>query len=234
MLQPRTYPKMLGKALFFEADPFVVMVDDDEPWQEGLFMTALVGFLIGLAQLIGGLLLAASLPSSNAVRAAIFQAWRVGSVELPAEFVVRGDMLLGSLFHWFGLITGYGAGWDRLFVLIWVPLALIAQWLLFGVIGYFIARGMGGNGSLNQTLGAAALMVAPQTLLLLKVVPFVSVSGMMLFIWSLLIVYRALGIAHGLSWKQAAWAALVPALVIAVLSAALSVAAAASVIIWGI
>ena len=75
--------------------------------------------------------------------------------------MTRGDALVDTVFQWFGLLSGYGAGWDRLFVLIWIPLALIIHWLLFGLIGHFIARGMGGRGALNQTLGATALMVAP-------------------------------------------------------------------------
>ena len=91
MLQPKTYPKMLGKALFFEADPFVVMVDDDEPWQEGLFMTVLVGLAIGLTRVIGGLLLTASLPAPNAVRAAFLRAWHITGVDLPPELVARGQ-----------------------------------------------------------------------------------------------------------------------------------------------
>ena len=132
MLQPRTYPKMLGKALFFEADPFVVMVDDDEPWQEGLFMIVLVGLSIGLAQLIGGLLLTASLPAPAAVREAFLRAWHVTGVDLPAEAVVSGDVLIDNIFQWMGLLSGYGVGWDRLFVLIWIPLALILQWLQAG------------------------------------------------------------------------------------------------------
>ncbi len=234
MLQPRTYPKMLGKALVFEADPFVVMVDDDDPWQEGLFMIVLVGLLIGLAQLIGGLLLSASLPSSTAVREALFRAWHIAGVDLPPEIIAGGDTLIHNAYHWFGLLTGYGVGWERLFVLIWIPLALIIQWLIFSVIGHFVARGMGGSGALNQTLGATALIVAPQVLLLLRVVPFVSVSGMLLFVWSLLIAYRALEIAHELPWKQAMWAALIPALVIAVLTAGFGMLLGASAIFWGV
>ena len=234
MLQPRTYPKMLGKALFFEADPFVVMIDDDEPWQEGLFMTVLIGLLIGLAQLIGGLLLTASLPASNAVRVAFSRAWHIASVDLPPEFVVSGDSLIDNVFQWFGLLSGYGASWERLFVLIWIPLALIVQWLLFSVIGHYVARGMGGSGELNQTMGATALMIAPQTLLLLRVVPFVSISGTLLFVWSLLVAYRALEVAHELPWKQAAWATLIPAILTAVLTAGFGLLAGASAIFWGV
>ena len=73
MLQPRTYPELLGKALTFDADPFIVMVDDDEPWIEGLFMTVLIGILAGGAQIIGGWLLTLSMPPSDAVLEAVLE-----------------------------------------------------------------------------------------------------------------------------------------------------------------
>ncbi len=56
MLQPRSYPELMGKALMLEADPFIVMVDDDNPWVEGLFMVVVVGIAVGAAHLVGSLL----------------------------------------------------------------------------------------------------------------------------------------------------------------------------------
>ena len=67
MLQPKKYPEMLGKALVFEAEPFIDMVDDDEPWAEGLFLVVLVGVLVGIAQIVGALLTAASMPQPEAL-----------------------------------------------------------------------------------------------------------------------------------------------------------------------
>lgn len=32
MLQPTSYPRLLGQALTLEPDPFVEMADDDNPW----------------------------------------------------------------------------------------------------------------------------------------------------------------------------------------------------------
>jgi hypothetical protein len=221
MLQPKTYPTMLGKALVFEADPFIVMIDDDEPWQEGLFMTVLVGFLIGLAQWIGGLLMTASLPPSNAVLALILQAFRTAG--FSPDTAARIEGVVNNGWHWLGFFSGYGSGWAGLWMLIGVPLFLVLQWLLFGLIGHMVAKGMGGVGALDQTLGAMALMVAPQALLLFRVIPFVSVSGALLFVWSLLVAYRAMEVAHQLPWRRAAWATVIPALVILVLAGATGV-----------
>lgn len=221
MLQPRTYPTMLGKALVFEAEPFIVMVDDDEPWQEGLFMTVLVGLLIGLAQWIGGLLMTASLPPSDAVLALILQAFRTAG--FPPEIAAQFEGVISNGWHWFGVFTGYGSGWAGLLMLIGIPLFLVLQWLLFGLIGHMVAKGMGGAGTLNQTLGATALVIAPQALLLFRIIPFVSVSGALLFVWSLLVAYRAMEVAHQLPWRRAVWAAVIPGLVILVLAGGMGV-----------
>lgn len=45
MLQPQNYPRLIGQALVLEPEPFVEMVDDDNPWVEGLFLCACIGVL---------------------------------------------------------------------------------------------------------------------------------------------------------------------------------------------
>ena len=107
-------------------------------------------------------------------------------------------------------LTGYGGGWFRLFTVVTTPLALVLQWLMVGLIVFGMARALGGHGTLNQTLGATALMVAPHVLSLLTVVPFVSVGNLLLTTWSLLIVYRAAEVTHDLPWQRAIWVALAP------------------------
>ncbi len=78
MLQPKSYPEMLGKALVFEAEPFMTMVDDDNPWAEGLFMVVLMGVLVGLAQIVGVLLTAAIMPDSEALLTALLAGLAAG------------------------------------------------------------------------------------------------------------------------------------------------------------
>ena len=99
--------------------------------------------------------------------------------------------------------------------LVLAPLGLVLEWLLFGLVAHGIARALGGQGRFAQTLGAVALMVAPQMFVLLKVIPFVSVSSLLLWVWGLLIVYRAVEVTHDLSWGKAAGAAVAaPALLL--------------------
>jgi hypothetical protein len=211
MLQPRTYPELIGKTLVLEAEPFVVMTEDDNPWVEGLFLTASLGFVIGVAQLIGGLLLTASLPRADAMLEAILQGWRQFSPNLGAG--VDPTVTANNLRQVWSIVTalnGYGGGWFRLFTVVATPFLLVLQWLIAGLIVFLVARALGGRGTLNQTLGSTALMVAPHALSLLAFIPFVSVSRLLLITWSVLIIYRATEVTHQLPWQRAVWVALAP------------------------
>lgn len=211
MLQPRTYPELIGKTLVLEAEPFVVMKEDDNPWVEGLFLTVSLGFVIGMAHLLGGLLMTATLPHAAAVQEAILQGWQQFSQNFGASV---DPLATEASLRWFWslltTISGYGGGWFRLFTLVTTPFLLVIQWLISGLLIFISARALGGRGTLNQTLGATALMVAPHALSLLTIIPFVSVSNLLLLTWSLLIVYRAAEVTHELPWQRAIWVALTP------------------------
>ena len=233
MLQPKTYPEMVGKALVLEGEPFLTMVDDDDPWLEGLFLIVVLGLLIGLAKFVGGLLLTVSLPPSGAMIEALAQAWR--QIGEPFNLAAGGETVETFLRQQWSLVawlTGYGGGWARLLIFIVAPALLLAQWLLWGLVGHGIARLMGGKASLNQTLGATALMVAPQAFLLFEVVPFVTVSAVLIGVWSLLIFYRAMQIAHDLPWQKAVWAAVLPPAMLFVLIGG-TITLVAIVVSWG-
>jgi hypothetical protein len=223
MLQPKNYPVMMGKALVFEAEPFITMVEDDNPWVEGLFMVTVLGAILGLARLIGSLLLTAVLPPSDAFLEAILHAWQqinllfagAGGLSPSGEDTIRQAWSLGT--HLFG----YGGGWLRVAWLIIIPAVLLIQWLLFGLISHGVASALGGRGKLNQTLGATSLVVAPHILMLLVVVPFVSVSCVLLTVWGVAIVYRAVEVAHDLPWTKAAAVAVTTSALLFLLALAL-------------
>ncbi len=217
MLQPKHYPEMLGKALVFEADPFITMVEDDNPWAEGLFLVITVGILVGVAQIAGVLLTSAILPEPDALLAALLQiSDHISKYVTPAA--AGGPTLSESLrILWpiTSITLGFSWSWLQLGWLILAPFLLVIQWLLYGLVTHFIARALGGRGELKQTLGAVALMVAPQIFVLLEIVPFASVSMLLLWVWATLIVYRATEVSHGLGWrKSAAVAATAPALLL--------------------
>jgi hypothetical protein len=128
------------------------------------------------------------------------------------------DALLAGAWTWGAGMAGYGGGWGRLFFSLWVPVGLILQWLFLGLSTHYAARLLGGQGTLVQTLGTTALAVGPQVLGVLTVIPFVSVSGLLLGVWALLIAYRAVAISHELSWQRAAVAALAAPVLLLVLA----------------
>ncbi len=216
MLQPQTYPRLLGQALTLEPDPFVAMVDDDNPWIEGLFFAFVLGLLIALARLLGGLLLSASLPPPDAVLETLAISLKQVLSATPAQ-QTSAEATLRQLWPWITPLFNYGSGWLGLLGLIVTPLAFIGQWLLYASIRPAAARLRGASASLSQTLGALALSMAPRILLVATVVPFASVSALLLHSWGLLIAYRGLEVAHNLPPGKAAAAALIPLLLGALL-----------------
>lgn len=226
MLQPETYPELVGKTLVLDAEPFIQMVDDDEPWAEGLFFTVCLGAAVGFAQFVGGLLTTASLPPANAILETLLHGWQQLGISLGADPVLTEE-LLRQLWTNVTLSNGLDGGWLRLHVLITTPVLLIALWFLYGSLAHLIARWQSGSGTFDETLGATALMTAPAALLLLTAVPLVQVSPWLIATWMLLIVYRAVEVAHDLPWQRAAIAAVVPVLLVFVLGVALLLSALA-------
>lgn len=214
MLQPQNYPRLIGQALVLEPEPFVEMVDDDNPWVEGLFLCACIGVLAAVAQVLGGLLLTGSLPPAEVVLNILLQALR--QLVANAETLLEVERTLGELWPLFSMGSGYDSGWLRLLTLVVTPFGLIAQWLLFGITGHLIARAVGGQGSLGQTLGAMALSNGPRLLYILTLIPFVSIGGILIHVWGILIAYRGMEVAHELPPTRAALAVVGPWLLVCV------------------
>ncbi|MDE0630328.1 MAG: Yip1 family protein [Caldilineaceae bacterium] len=231
MLQPQNYPRFIGKALLLEPDPFVEMVDDDNPWIEGLFLCACIGVLVAVAQLLGSLLLTASLPPSDALLNTVLQSLRQGTA--GGEILFEMERALRSAWPLLLAYSGYDGVSFRLLSLATTPLGLICQWLLFGLSSHLLARAAGGQGSLGQTLGAVALSNAPRLLYLFTAVPFVSVAAVLVHVWSVLIAFRGLEVAHELSPRPAALVAVGAWLLLLLVSALAAVAFGALLVISG-
>lgn len=214
MIQPQNYPRLIGQALVLEPEPFVEMVDDDNPWVEGLFLCACIGVLTAVAQVLGGLLLTGSLPPAEVVLNTLLQAVR--QLVANAETLLEVERTLGEIWPLLSMSSGYGSGWLRLLTLVVTPFGLIAQWLLFGITGHLIARAVGGQGSLGQTLGAMALSNGPRLLYILTIIPFVSIGGILIHVWGILIAYRGMEVAHELPPTRAALAVVGPWLLVLV------------------
>lgn len=209
MLEPQLYPELVAKALVLDEEPFVTMIDDDNPWVEGLALTTVVGLIAGAAQTLGGWLTAASLPDPVALQNTL----EAGLRQLAAATNLAPDVasaLAGPTWNALTTTAGYSGGWAVISPLVGTPVLLLLWWLFFGVVAFGAARAAGGEGSLNSTLGASALMVAPQILLLLSVIPFAAASGLLLSVWGMLIGYRAVQTTHNLTWGRAAVVTLIP------------------------
>ena len=218
MLQPKTYPELVGKALVLEAEPFLTLVEDDNPWVEGLFLVTCVGALLGGAHLVGGLLWTASMPPADAVQEALLPRIQqfiaqIGMGRDPAQV----EAVFRQFWQWGAGFIGYQGGLARLFFAVLEPVWLVLQWLFLALATHGAARLLGGQGTLVQMLGTTALAVAPQVLGVLTIIPFVSVSGLLLAFWALLITYRAVEITHDLSWQRSALAALAAPLLLILL-----------------
>lgn len=210
MLQPKSYPELVGKALVLEAEPFLTMAEDDNPWVEGLFLVTCVGVLLGGAHLIGGLLWTASLPPADAVREALLPSVqqlfaRIGLSSDPFQV----EATFRQFWQWGAGFFGYQGGFARFFFALLEPVWLVLQWFFLSLVTFGAARLLGGTGTLVQTLGTSALAAAPYVLGFLTIIPFVSVNGLLLAVWSLLITYRAVEIVHDLSWQRATLAVLI-------------------------
>lgn len=208
MLQPRTYPELVAKALVLDNDPFEAMVDDDNPWMEGFVLVVAVSTLAGAALALGSWLTAATLPAPDAALTTLLQGGRqiATMLSLPAASVERVMMQVWALT---AFSSAYVGGWTHLLPIISVPGMALVWWVFFSVGAFGIGRAFGGNGTLRATLGAAALTVAPLSLLLLSIAPFAGVSSAMLVCWSALIGYRAVHVAQELDWRRAALTTLI-------------------------
>ncbi len=148
MLQPKTYPEMLGKALVFEAEPFITMVEDDNPWAEGLFMVVCMGVLVGLAKVGGALLTSAIMPNTEAALSALLQVWRQFAV-FVGPMAGTGAEAESWFRQWWPVGTGlfgYSWSWMQFGWIVFAPFVLALQWLLVGLVTHGVARALGAVG----------------------------------------------------------------------------------------
>ncbi|MCS6826489.1 MAG: YIP1 family protein [Caldilinea sp.] len=208
MLQPRSYPAFIAKALVLENEPFEAMVDDDNPWMEGFVLVATVSLLAGVAAAVGSFLTALTLPAPDGLYITILQGGRqlaIAAALSPAAV----ERIISEVWMLVALVTGYAGGWSHLLPILSIPGFAIIWWLFFGVLAFGVGRAMGSNASINATLGAAALIVAPLIFFIFNIVPFAGPNPAPIAIWSLLIGYRAIQVSQELEWRQAAIATLI-------------------------
>lgn len=209
--------RLVWRGLFLEPAAYEEAAADDNPFVEGVFLVIVIGLIAGLGLLIGGLLTWATMPDLAQIKATLLEGLRsmawYDALRAEPEAVRRFEQ-------------NYELGWrlgeffapdpaQAFLMLLLTPLRLLLSWLWFGLVAHGVARQLGGNGTVGQTLGAAALAAAPQLLLVLNLVPGLAVAGV--GTWTLLARYVAVRRVHEtLTWPRVLVAVLAPTVILVV------------------
>lgn len=226
---------LVFRALFLDREAFEELRDDDNPFVEGLFLVVIVGVVVAVLSLVGQALAWATSPNLAAIQQIVLTA-------------LQQQPWWGTLAGSPGGLTAFQQWWDiawqvmpgvlgapaldvaALNILAW-PISALLGWLAYGVLAHVFARLLGGQGSLNRTLGVTALAYTPLLLRGLGFIPFFVIGGV-LPTWQLLLRYKALRTAHCLPWTKALWATVLPFGVYALLWLLLSAVAALAVALF--
>lgn len=199
-------------ALLLRERAYESMRDRPSPFTRGLTFVVSVGLIVALVSIVGAVLLRATSPDLGAIQEAVWQGMR----EMPwVEQIPPGERAEVMEI----IRRNFDLGWRiaRLFApslgnalvnVILNPIALVAGWLVYGLLAFLAARILGGKGRLDQTYGTTALAVAPRMLGVVNVLPYVDTAG--LGIWALICNYLAIKHTHHLSPWRSFWATVIP------------------------
>jgi hypothetical protein len=205
---------LLWEALFLQPEPYAMMRDRKNPAGKGLVILIILGLVLALAAFIGSLFTWASSPNLALVQETVLKSlqqmswWEIMAMNPQAEAI--WFQIWESIWQFIQVMTPSPA--SGLAGFIFTPLNLIISWIIFGLVAHVIAKILGGQGELSQTLGVTSLAAAPQLVGLFNVFPFVVLAG--IGVWTLLARYLAIRVTHNLSWGRAVWVTLLTLLVI--------------------
>jgi len=215
------YLQLGWDALLLRRDAYERMRDAANPVVQGLVLIVLVGVAITLLGFVGDVLEWATTPDLMAIKDTVLE----HLMRMPWWDVAAQDPAFRQVFtQWydFGWSIGQAfaqpnVGWAAASIVL-TPLGLLFRWVIYGLLAYLFARMLGGVGDLSETLGVLALAVAPQALNVLGLFPYVEM-GSVVAVWGVLCAYVGLKTAHDLPWHRAAWATLLPFLLVIVIAA---------------
>ncbi|MGD8518102.1 MAG: Yip1 family protein [Anaerolineae bacterium] len=202
------------EALLFKEDAYERMRSARNPVTQALLLIIVIGVIVALLGVIGEVLSWATTPDLNEIREVVFEYM----MRMPWwQEVLRADpaaadaMRQGYEQGWrfFPMLFGAPNIWGAFLGIIMTPIQLILYWVIYGLLAYIFARWLGGTADLSQTLGVLGLAVMPVALNALSLLPYVSL-GSLVSVWSVLMAYIGLKVAHKLTWAQAVWVALLP------------------------
>jgi len=214
--------RLCPRALLLQDEAYLAMRELASPFLKGLVLLLVVGILVSAVTIAGETLEWATTPDLAAMKDVVLQGlermdWyqktSANSPSFESTFRQQYDMGWRIVPYLFGVPNPIGAAVG----VITIPLWLGVSWLLFGLLGYLFGRLLGGQATLDQTLGCTALAVAPQLLGLARLLPYVEIGGA-ITIWTLLCNYLALRNAQRLSSGRAFWATLLPFILLILLT----------------
>lgn len=198
-------------ALFLREDAYVRMRDTNRALLIGLVVIVVLALLVSILALVGDVIEVATGPDLGQIKDAVWRYMITSSwwKQIPPEGqrqAQQGFELWWNMSPLFGAPNPVGKAFD----LVVRPVIWLADWLIFGVIAFVLARFVfKGEGRLPAFLGVLALAVTPQVFQLLQILPGVNIDGLLLNLWSLCCAYLAIKASFGLSVARSFWATLV-------------------------
>lgn len=203
-------------ALLLRDSAYESMRDSPTPFVRGIGLVVSVALIVAIVSISGAILFRLTSPDLGAIQDAVWQ----GMQEMPWTEQFPESERAGVMQE---VRRQYNLGWQiaRIFTpsignalidVILSPIALVAGWLLYGLLAFLSARALGGKGRLDQTYGTTALAVAPRMLGVVNVLPYVETAG--LGIWALVCNYLAIKNTHELSPWRTFWATIIPFIIL--------------------
>lgn len=201
-------------ALLFKENAYEEMRTSSSPVVKGLVLIVVIGLIIAVCNLVGTGLEMASTPNLGELKDKIYfymqqMPWFAQAAGQGPEFKAQFDQWYNLGWQVFPRMFGAPDLGSAAAGIIFTPLGLTIRWLVYGLLAYLFARWLGGTADLSQTLGVLALSAVPQLLNILGLLPFV-VVGSLVSVWGILVAYMGIKTAHRLPWGRAAWATLLP------------------------
>jgi hypothetical protein len=221
----RDYLRLGMGGLFLDLQVYREQRDAPDGMKRGFVLVVLIGVIVGLATMIGQIFQSLVVPNPNQLAQTVYQ----GLTDLPLyDLALANDP---------GFAEDFQQGFDQTFPLIQqllgenasllsgvtgfvvTPFLFTLGWLIFGTFAHLIARLLGGQGALGQTLGCTALATGVNLLAIIQVVPFARPSLLAIPLFSLIANYVALREAHQLAPWLAFWATFAGPLLVGLLFA---------------
>jgi len=199
-------------ALFLREDAYVRMREMNRALLIGLVLIVVLALVISVLALVGDVVAVAVGPDMDAIKDAVWEGMVIMPwySELPRDVRYQIQQQYDMGWQISPLLFGAPNPLSKFFDLVVRPLVYLADWLIFGIIAFLLAKFVfKGKGQFTAFLGTLALAVAPQTLHLVLLIPSAEVDGLLVNVWSLCCAYLAIKVSFELPVAKAFWTTLV-------------------------